>query len=298
MIENNVTSPSNFFSPISGDDPLSLRPRQTEACATLKRRIKQSFTVSAHMSKPQPVKLQKEPLIEAVCQLRVAVKVPLNAFFPGLLLAKHPEDVTEIQQLPTAMLPEQVRAMQPEMAFAALVQLKFKNVLVMIGERSITVSNPLPYLGWARFKALILEVFSALFQSKLVPWVERYSLKYTNVLRVNETPDSILSLDWKLSVGRLSLNTQATTLRTETINDDLVTIITLSGGVTVQANEQAAMQGSMIDIDTICQIRPQSSEDFAEVMLSELDRIRRVNKEAFFECLTDEAIHALGPIYQ
>lgn len=250
------------------------------------------------MPKTQPLKLKKEPLVEAVCELRVAGNVALSAFFPGLLFAQHPADVSELQQLPTAMIPEQVRAMQPELAFAPLVRMRFKGVLVMIGERSITVSNPAPYIGWAGFKPLIVEVFTVLLKSTLVRRVERYSLKYTNVLKANETPDSLGALAWSLSVGQLDLNKRATTLRTETLTDGLATIITLTGGVTVQAEGQAPVQGSLIDIDTVCQNNPQDAEGFVASMSSELDRVRRVNKEAFFECLTDEAIHALDPVYE
>ena len=249
------------------------------------------------MPKRQPVRLNKEPLVEAVCQLRVAGKVALNTFFPGLLLAKHPADVSELLQSPMAMIPEQLRSMQPEMAFASLVQLRFKGVLVMIGERAITVSNPAPYLGWPGFKSLIVEVFTVLFESTLVASVERYSLKYTNVLKANEAPDSLGALAWSLSVGQLDLNKRATTVQTEMLTDGLVTIITLGGGVTVQAVGQAPVQGSLIDVDTICQNKPQSAKAFAASMSGELDRIRRVNKETFFECLTDEAINELDPVY-
>lgn len=249
------------------------------------------------MPKRQPVRLNKEPLVEAVCQLRVAGKVALNTFFSGLLLAKYPADVSELLQLQMAMIPEQLRSMQPEMAFVPLVQLKFKSVLVLIGERAITVSNPAPYLGWIGFKQRIVEVFTVLLESNLVPSVERYSLKYTNVLKANEAPDSLGALAWSLSVGQLDLNKRATTVRTETLTDGLVTIITLGGGVAVQAEGQAPVQGSLIDIDTICQNRPQSAEAFSASMSGELDRIRRVNKETFFECLTDEAINELAPVY-
>ena len=256
------------------------------------------FAASLHMPKPLPVKLKREPLVEAACQLRVAGKVALNMFFPGMLLARHPADVSDLQQLPTAMIPEQLRAMQPELAYAPLVQLRFKGVLVMIGERSITVSNPAPYLGWVHFKPLIVEVFTDLLESKLVPSVERHSLKYTNVLKADDTPDSLRALAWSLGVGQLDLNMQATTLRTEAVTDGLVTIITLSGGVTIQAEGRPPVQGSLIDIDTICQDRPQGAEAFAASMASELDRVRKVNKEAFFQCLTEEAIHALDPVYE
>lgn len=259
---------------------------------------KLKFAANLHMPKLLPVKLKKEPLVEAACQLRVTGEAALNTFFPGLLLAQHKDDVSEIQQLPAAMIPGLVRAMQPEMAFAALVKLKFKGVLVMIGERSITVSNPAPYLGWAGFKPLIVQVFTVLLNSNLVNRVERYSLKYINVLKVSETLDPLSALAWSLSVGGLELDKRATTIRTQTSTDEVLSVVTISGGVTVQAEGQAPVQGSLIDIDTICQNKPQDAKSFAESMLTELDRVRRINKEAFFECLTKEAIDELEPIYE
>ncbi|UFU10070.1 TIGR04255 family protein [Ideonella dechloratans] len=250
------------------------------------------------MPKPLPLKLKKEPLVEAACQLRVSSSVALNTFFPGLLLAKHQADVSDIQQLPTAMIPEQMRATQPEMSFVALVQLKFKGVLVLIGERSVTISNAAPYLGWSGFKPLIEEVFHDLLSSKLVPWVERYSIKYTNVLKAGEALNHLEALDWSLKIGDLTLNKNATFLRTETLTDGLTTIVSIGGGVTVQAAGQAPVQGSLIDIDTVCASNPQNTDMFLASMSSELDRIRGVNKAAFFECLTNEAINALDPVYE
>lgn len=250
------------------------------------------------MPKPLPIKLKSEPLVEAVCQLRMSGNVALSTLFPGLLLSRFPADVAEVLQLPTAMIPEQMRAMQPEMAFAPLVQLKFKNVSVLIGERAITVSNPAPYLGWDGFKPLIVEVFTALLESKLVSLVERYSLKYTNVIPTDQSSDSLNALALELKVGKLELNQRATMVRTETVTDELVTIITLSGRATVQAEGRAAVQGILVDVDTICQNKSQTAESFAQSMSSELDRVRGVNKKAFFECLTDEGLYALEPIYQ
>jgi len=250
------------------------------------------------MPKPLPLKLKKEPIVEAACQLRVSSSVALNTFFPGLLLAKHQADVSDIQQLPTAMIPEQMRAAQPEMSFMALVQLKFKGVLVLVGERSVTISNAAPYLGWGGFKPLIEEVFKDLLDSKLVAWVERYSIKYTNVLKAGEAQDHLNALNWSLKVGELDIIKNATILRTETVTDGLMTIVTIGGGVTVQAAGQAPVQGSLIDIDTVCASNPQNADAFLSSMSSELDRIRGVNKAAFFECLTSEAIDALDPVYE
>jgi uncharacterized protein (TIGR04255 family) len=250
------------------------------------------------MPKPLPIKLNKEPLVEAICQLLVVAKAALHTVVPGLLLSQFPGDVSDIQQLPAAMVPEQIRAQQPELALAPLVRLKFKNVLVLIGERSITVANPAPYLGWAGFKPLIVEVFTSLLESKLVSRVERYSLKYVNVLKTNEIPDSLGALALRLEIGHLELNKMATSVRTETLTDELVTIITLTGGVTVQAEGQAPIQGSLLDIDSICQSKPMDPEAFMASMSSELDRVRHINKATFFECLTVETINELGPVFK
>lgn len=250
------------------------------------------------MSKLLPVRLEKEPLIEAVCELRVLSNVALNTYFPGILLAKHPMDVTDLRQLPAMMIPEQVRAAQAEMAFAPLVQLRFKGILVMVGERSLVVANPAPYLGWAAFRALIVEVFTVLLDANLVTMIERYSIKYTNVFKENEVPEPRSALAWKFEIADLDLKVNTTTLRTETIVDGFLTIITMSGGVTAQAEGVAPMQGALIDIDTISQAQPQGPSDFASSMSVALDQVRLANKTVFFKCLTDEAVDALKPIYQ
>ena len=251
------------------------------------------------MPKPLPTKLEKEPIVEAACQLQVVSSVPLSTFLPGLLFSKYPNDISAFQALPLAKVPEIVRNSQPDMAFASLMQLKYKDVLVAIGERSVTVLSITPYLGWSRFKTRIIEVFNLAFELKLISSVSRYSIKYTNVLTGNENLNSLDALELNIKIGGLDLNKQTTALRMDTrTSDGLVTVITIHGSVTVQVAEQAPIQGAMIIVDTICGDSPQESEDFGTHMSEKLDRLRYVNKETFFECITDEAIHALGPSYK
>ncbi|OWT63849.1 TIGR04255 family protein [Candidimonas nitroreducens] len=186
---------------------------------------------------------------------------------------------------------------KPELAFVPIIQLKFKGLLVMIGQRSVSVSNPAPYLGWVEFKSVIVEVFNVLLQSQQVSKIDRYSIKYVNVLKTDGVPNSSDALDWSIRIGQLGLNKQSTNVRTETVSNGLLTIITLGGGVTVQVLGQTPIQGALIDIDTICQTEA-DPEDFMARMSSELDRIRHANKVAFFECLTNEAIRELDPTYE
>ena len=241
------------------------------------------------MPKRLPLKLNRAPLVEAVCQICVSGPGAIHTFFPGVMLAQYQGEVTNIEQLPQSMIPEQVRIMHPEFSLQPLVQFRFKGLLIMVGSRMVTVSNPKPYLGWAAFKPLIVEVFKVLLSSTPNIMIDRVSMKYTNVLTPAEVPNPLAALDWQLSVGALPLSMLNSTLRSETKTDDLTTILTLAGGVTAQAPGFPPVQGSMIDM---------VSADFLKIMDFELDKVRKSNKEAFFECLTDEAINALEPIYE
>lgn len=250
------------------------------------------------MPKRQPIKLNREPLIEAVCQVTVTGTVPVHAYFPGILMAKFPGEVSQLEQLPQAMVPEEIRAAHPALEFQPLVQFSFRGILVLVGTRQVTVSNQKPYLGWAAFKPLIVEVLTALLDPQLVTSVQRVSLKYTNVLNSEEKPDPLGAMDWKISVGSLPLMLQATQLRTETYDDGIATIVSMIGSVTAQSGTGAPIQGTLIDVDTVCNYQSSSTAEFLNTMPTELDRIRRVNKATFFECLTDEAINELEPVYE
>ena len=250
------------------------------------------------MPKRLPIKLGKEPLFEAACELRVGGSVALNMMLPGLLFSQGNTEVAALRQLPSAMVPEQLRAMQPEFTYAPLVQMPFKGLLVQISARGLVVSSPTPYLGWAKFRPLIVELFRVLLKSNLVPTVERFSLKYSNLLKTSVLPDPLGALDWTLRVGGLELNMPTTNLRSESLAEGLVTIITLSGGVFVQIEGQAPLEGALISVDTVCEKHQQAAADFLTTMEGELDQVRRVNKAAFFECLTDDAISALEPQYE
>jgi hypothetical protein len=87
------------------------------------------FARTVPVPKKLPVKLAKEPLLEAVCELRVESGVELHAVVPGLLYTKL-SNIRAIEQLPVSNVPAEVRASFPELSDAPLVRLSLDHYFI------------------------------------------------------------------------------------------------------------------------------------------------------------------------
>lgn len=252
---------------------------------------------SLDMAKQLPLKLQKEPLAEAVCELRIGGVVPLHNIVPGILLSQPSGHVRDVVQLPAASIPEPVRAADPNMTHLPLIRLKWRDLTVLVGSRVLTISHVPPYLGWAGFKPMITELFSTVLRSGVAPSVERYSLKYQNLFKSTEEPKPETILDMSLKIGDLSLKSRSAYVRVEVVDEDLVTIVQIAESATMQVEGKAPIQGLLVDVDTVSTGPALTSGEFLNQLDAKLDRARLVNKAVFFECLREEAVKALGPTY-
>lgn len=251
-----------------------------------------------HMPKRLPVELKKQPLMEALCELRVSGGVPLNLSVPGILLSQRPSDVSSVHALPSIPVTDQVLQLQPNLAFVPQVELKFKELLVRTSARSIAISNPKPYLGWGKLKPIVVDILTMVLASRQVSGVERYSLKYLDLLDTNIFPDPTKALAWSVGIGALELDTPATMLRAQVKeSESLVSIVTLTGGVDVRIGNLPPAHGTLVDIDTIQSDLPTDIDRVINELSKSLDHVHDVNKKTFFECLTEEAVRELDPVY-
>lgn len=245
-----------------------------------------------------PTQLKKQPLLEALCEFRTAAGAPLGLVVPGLLAAKWPSDISGLRDLPSIPLSDQLLEAQPTLAFVPQVELKFRGLIIRASARSITISNPKPYMGWARFKPILIDVANLLLNSKQFSRTTRYSLKYIDLLDTNTFDDPTNALTWSARIGNINTDRPATMLRTQvTSPDSTVSIITLTGAVKVQQDNQEPLHGALVDVDTICSHIPQDLDEFVKGLPKHLDRIHSINKELFFGCLTQDAINSLEPVY-
>jgi uncharacterized protein (TIGR04255 family) len=249
------------------------------------------------MAKKLPTKLEKVPLSEAVCELRIGGTVPLHNVVPGLLLAKYPGQVREVMPLPAASIPEAIRAADASFAHVALTRFTWRDLTVLVGNRVLTITHAPPYLGWKTFKERITEILGATLSVEITPVIERYSLRYQNLFKFEEDPKPADILDLTLKLGSLELKPGATFLRCEVVDNDLITIVQVVQSVALQVEGKAPSQGMLVDVDTVSSTPPIPCTEFLRQMSDRLEKIRLVNKTVFFECLRDEAIKALGATY-
>ncbi|MDD1616675.1 MAG: hypothetical protein CG439_1815, partial [Methylococcaceae bacterium NSP1-2] len=105
-----------------------------------------------------PKKLNKEPLLEALFELRFTCDFPASTILPGLLFSKLDGD-KRIEQLHAAQIPLEIRNSDPNLQFSPVSRLVWENFHINIGDRNISISCQFPnYPGWFKFKEAIEKI--------------------------------------------------------------------------------------------------------------------------------------------
>lgn len=250
------------------------------------------------MPKPLPTRLGKEPLVEAVCELRVSPTGALHTVLPGYLFAMFRDEIGATEQLAAALIPEALRAQDPNLAYASVVRLEWRKYFVLIGSRSVAIACRLPYPKWPRFRADALALFHSVLQSSLVKGIDRYSVKYINFFPSADGKTGFTEMmDWSIRIGDLNLGQGSTQLRVEIPNQEVVTILTISSPAQVTRSDEPAKSGGVVDVDTICNHVTNDVAVFDSELEARLNHVRLINKQAFFDCLTQTAIDLMEPQY-
>ena len=139
-----------------------------------------------------PIRLKKEHLIGAIWQVQFDSPAAGDAL-PRLLYASLRKQYPEVrlQRLPAASILPIVAGTEPSVQLAAKVRLDAPQAAFIwqIGDRVATVSCRKPYAGWSRFKACILDLIQTMEESGLVPSPQRHSLRYMDLLALDEASD-------------------------------------------------------------------------------------------------------------
>jgi uncharacterized protein (TIGR04255 family) len=250
------------------------------------------------MPKPLPTKLGKEPLVEAVCELRVSPAGALHTVLPGYLFAKFRDEIGATESLPAGMIPEVVRAQDPDLAYASIVRLEWRKYFVLIGSRSIAIACRLPYPKWPQFRTDALALFHSVLQSSLVRGIDRYSVKYVNFFPSADGKTGFTEMmDWSLRIGELTVARERTQLRVEVPSGDVVTVLTISSPAQVTGPHEPAKLGGVVDVDTVCNYVTNDVAAFDTELEVRLNHVRQINKQAFFDCLTQKSIDLMEPEY-
>jgi uncharacterized protein (TIGR04255 family) len=103
-----------------------------------------------------PKTLDREPLVDAVFEVRMAGAPQLADLLPGALFGQLTPRPT-LERLPAAEIPQPIRDQDPNLAFSPVIRLDWGEFTISFGDRNLVIASKLPYPKWPAFKAAILE---------------------------------------------------------------------------------------------------------------------------------------------
>ncbi len=247
------------------------------------------------LSMKLPSKLGKEPLVTVLFEIRFTAKLALSNILPGILFSKL--GCENIEPTPHAQIPEQIRRADPNLKYLPLVALKWQRYQVLVGDSSVVLSCDIPYLGWTDFRTHILSLINELEQTKLISEVERYSLKYVDVIEnVQNIPSSEL-LKINLKIGDSALNFPSTQLKTEMDVDGTIVLIQILGQARALLATGQEKDGVLVDMDTINLKTNTPLISFIATAEDELNSLHLTNMSTFFSLLSEKGLESLEPEY-
>jgi uncharacterized protein (TIGR04255 family) len=243
-----------------------------------------------------PVSLEREPLVEAIFEIRFGGTPQLADLLPGLLFGQL-DPKPKMHRQPAADIPQPIRASDPNLTFAALIRLEFEHFNYLIGDRNVVIGCKLPYPKWPAFKSQILQLTSLMAEVGVEGDVERYSVKYVNLISAPDFKEQIAKVDMELRLGELDVVESHFNLQVHHRENEIIHILTVITGANGKRSDGSSTYGIVVDVDSIQNVEPISYKNFVDGLEHRLEALRQANKVKFFGCLKQEAIEEMGPVY-
>lgn len=243
-----------------------------------------------------PKRLCKEPLVEALFEMRLPERTSAPDLLPGFLLSQGLKG--KITHLPHSQIPRDVRAQDPNLRFAPLLSMRLEDDFVLsIGESVLSLSCLLPYKGWQLFSEKIVHIVNLLRKSEIVEKANRFSLKYANIIdeSFESNQKNLINGSFNIAGERDLTNLQ---FRGEFPTEKFIHVIDCATNASANIKESGILKkGLLVAVDSIFIFREASFSDLLNNFQNDLDSLHMENKEMFFACLKDETIELLEPEY-
>lgn len=243
-----------------------------------------------------PKILEREPLVDAVFEVRLDGAPHMADLLPGILFGQL-SPKPSIQRLPAAEIPQPVRTSDPNLAFAPVIRLGWRGYTISLGDRNLVIGCKLPYPKWPHFKDAILEITKIVAQVGIDGPVRRYSLKYVNLIQAPTIAAQIAKINMAIKVGDIAVKDDHFSVQVHRNENDILHILSVMTGAQGKLADGKRIFGAIVDIDSICTVDFPTFGAFAEKLEPAVEALRLANKVKFFSCLTDETVEEMGPKY-
>lgn len=240
-----------------------------------------------------PTKLTNDPIVEAVFELRFIPALEAGAeLLLGSLYAPMTGRFPTLTRLPAAVLTDALIKLEPHLKFQPRIRLSGDRFSLLLGDYSLVVAASCPYAGWNEYKAAISETLSLANQAGVVKSVERFSLKYINLLPAGTVRAQFGKTLFNSRLGGRDLLTNLTFTKTEFVEDGFTNIVELAPQSSAEINGKK-ITGLLVNVDTIAT----KVDDFWNSFKAQIDKAHNVEKRIFFSILTPETIKEYGAVY-
>lgn len=249
------------------------------------------------MSPKLPIRLSKEPLIDAIFEFRFTANESAADVIPGYLYGQL-EGSKSIARLPQAELPKLVRDSDPNLRFSPVVKIDWNQFTIAIGDRVLVVACQLPYPGWRAFKPAILKVVKLIAELEVITAVHRFSMKYVDLIEAPSSADQISMTRLSMSLGKRQIRNEQLSLRVEFPENETVQVLSVVTSASAQLKDGTKRDGVVVDVDTIRNVGSIALNEWTKNLSESLEDLHSVNKTMFFDCLQPHTIESLGPVYE
>ena len=189
------------------------------------------------MSSKLSKKLQDKPLVDAVFEIRFQESGPTADVLSGSLY-KELGGTAKLVRLPIADVPKPIRDVDPKLRYLPVVQLDWEQFGIAIGDRSLNINCKLPYIGWNNFKQGILEIIDIVKEVGVIGLVERYSVKYVNLIQAQKISQQVKKKRITIKIGNDTIIDKNMSIRVEQRENDILHILKVITGA--QGNSSGA----------------------------------------------------------
>lgn len=243
-----------------------------------------------------PSKLGKEPLVDAVFEMRFDSHMPVASIWPGMLYGALPGEKT-MENLPLISLPKEIRDQDPNLIHSPLCRISWGDFWILLGDHVFCVASKLPYQGWASFSAAIHTAFEVVLNTKMVNSVSRCSIKYVDILNHSPLePSECFNLN--LNLGGRSPTGNNFHVRMESRDGALLHNIQVGSAAQYGLADGTVLAGPVLDVDTVLDLGDEPAHIFLENLRDRAEWLHSANKQVVFDCFSSAALDYLEPAYE
>lgn len=237
-----------------------------------------------------PDKIEVCPIIDTVVEIRFSTEVNPIAVF-GIIFNEFKKEYPHVEKLPILQIPDQLRDSDPNFRFKPHYKIHDGKFVVQIGPDVLTISSPMPYIGWDSYSQHIIKFYKRLFGLRIIKSVSRLGVRYINFFE----QDIFEKVNVELKFGSSTHSCTNTLIRTEIADRErgFKDILQIANNITHIVGTKV-LQGSIIDIDTY---KDYTDNSFLFIFEEEINQAHGSEKDLFFRLLKEEFLVTLRPIY-